>query len=243
MGEDGLHGGGVTEGEVGPAGQERTPSSTTEALNSEYLFTAFDVKPESGGRARQDAMKGDKVKAGRPNGADKNMSSPSVQDDKMQERGQWSNKLEFLLSVAGSIIGLGNMWRFPYLCYKNGGGAFLIPYLIFLFTCGVPLFFLEISLGQFTSEGGITCWRKISPLFEGLGYGTQVIVCLLNFYYIIVLAWGIFYFYFSFSWDLPWASCNNTWNTETCVEFQRRNESVNITLQENATSPVMEFWE
>lgn len=40
----------------------------------------------------------------------------------MEERGQWSNKLEFILSVAGSIIGLGNMWRFPYLCYKNGGG-------------------------------------------------------------------------------------------------------------------------
>uniref|UniRef100_A0A669DMJ5 Transporter n=1 Tax=Oreochromis niloticus TaxID=8128 RepID=A0A669DMJ5_ORENI len=131
----------------------------------------------------------------------------------MEERGQWSNKLEFVLSVAGSIIGLGNMWRFPYLCYKNGGGAFLIPYLIFLFTCGVPVFLLEVALGQYTSEGGITCWRKISPLFEGLGYGTQVIVTLLNFYYIIVLAWGIFYLSFSFSWDLPWSSCNNTWNT------------------------------
>uniref|UniRef100_A0A3Q3J4D2 Transporter n=1 Tax=Monopterus albus TaxID=43700 RepID=A0A3Q3J4D2_MONAL len=133
--------------------------------------------------------------------------------EKMEDRGQWSNKLEFILSVAGSIIGLGNVWRFPYLCYKNGGGAFLIPYLIFLFTCGVPVFFLETALGQYTSEGGITCWRKISPLFEGLGYGTQVIVTLLNFYYIIVLAWGIFYLAFSFSQDLAWSSCNNTWNT------------------------------
>uniref|UniRef100_A0A8C8E0W0 Transporter n=1 Tax=Oryzias sinensis TaxID=183150 RepID=A0A8C8E0W0_9TELE len=161
----------------------------------------------------------------------------------MEERGQWSNKLEFILSVAGSIIGLGNMWRFPYLCYKNGGGAFLIPYLIFLFTCGVPVFFLETALGQYTSEGGITCWRKISPLFEGLGYGTQVIVTLLNFYYIIVLAWGIFYLSFSFSWDLPWSSCNNTWNTENCVELQRRNTSINQTVNPNSTSPVIEFWE
>uniref|UniRef100_A0A3Q3J385 Transporter n=1 Tax=Monopterus albus TaxID=43700 RepID=A0A3Q3J385_MONAL len=138
----------------------------------------------------------------------------SVLKEKMEDRGQWSNKLEFILSVAGSIIGLGNVWRFPYLCYKNGGGAFLIPYLIFLFTCGVPVFFLETALGQYTSEGGITCWRKISPLFEGLGYGTQVIVTLLNFYYIIVLAWGIFYLAFSFSQDLAWSSCNNTWNTD-----------------------------
>uniref|UniRef100_A0A669BI59 Transporter n=1 Tax=Oreochromis niloticus TaxID=8128 RepID=A0A669BI59_ORENI len=162
---------------------------------------------------------------------------------KMEERGQWSNKLEFVLSVAGSIIGLGNMWRFPYLCYKNGGGAFLIPYLIFLFTCGVPVFLLEVALGQYTSEGGITCWRKISPLFEGLGYGTQVIVTLLNFYYIIVLAWGIFYLSFSFSWDLPWSSCNNTWNTENCVEFQRRNTSTDQMINPNTTSPVIEFWE
>ncbi|KAK2834745.1 hypothetical protein Q7C36_015446 [Tachysurus vachellii] len=134
-------------------------------------------------------------------------------DEKMKDRGQWSNKLEFVLSVAGEIIGLGNVWRFPYLCYKNGGGAFFIPYLIFLATCGVPVFFLETALGQYTSEGGVTCWRKISPLFEGIGYATQVIVALLNIYYIIVLAWGIFYLSFSFSWDLPWASCNNTWNT------------------------------
>uniref|UniRef100_A0A8C4FC20 Transporter n=1 Tax=Dicentrarchus labrax TaxID=13489 RepID=A0A8C4FC20_DICLA len=188
-------------------------------------------------------MKEDAAKAGLHNGTSqaKDLLPPS--EEKMEERGQWSNKIEFILSVAGSIIGLGNMWRFPYLCYKNGGGAFLIPYLIFLFTCGVPVFFLETALGQYTSEGGITCWRKISPLFEGLGYGTQVIVTLLNFYYIIVLAWGIFYLSFSFSWDLAWSSCNNSWNTENCVEFQRRNTSINQTINLNITSPVIEFWE
>ncbi|XP_054609313.1 sodium- and chloride-dependent GABA transporter 2-like isoform X2 [Dunckerocampus dactyliophorus] len=189
-------------------------------------------------------MKGDAAKVGLQNGSTSQALDPlPASEEKMEERGQWSNKVEFILSVAGSIIGLGNMWRFPYLCYKNGGGAFLIPYLIFLFACGVPVFFLETALGQYTSEGGITCWRKISPLFEGLGYGTQVIVTLLNFYYIVVLAWGMFYLSFSFSWDLPWSSCNNSWNTENCVEFQRRNTSINQTIFSNATSPVMEFWE
>ncbi|KAG7454302.1 hypothetical protein MATL_G00258150 [Megalops atlanticus] len=191
-------------------------------------------------------MKGDTESVPRvdsSNGHSRPLEIVPQTEEKMKERGQWSNKLEFVLSVAGEIIGLGNVWRFPYLCYKNGGGAFFIPYLIFLFTCGIPVFFLETSLGQFTSEGGITCWRKISPLFEGIGYATQVIVALLNVYYIIVLAWGIFYLSFSFSWDLPWSSCNNSWNTETCVEFQRRNDSVNYTHVENATSPVIEFWE
>ncbi|XP_053741259.1 sodium- and chloride-dependent GABA transporter 2-like [Synchiropus splendidus] len=162
-------------------------------------------------------------------------------EGKLKGRGQWANKMEFILSVAGEIIGLGNVWRFPYLCYKNGGGAFFIPYLIFLFTCGIPLFFLETAMGQYTSEGGITCWTKICPLFEGVGYATQVIVALLNVYYIIVLAWGIFYLFNSFTMNLPWASCNNTWNTKSCREF----EKVNGTFMhyENATSPVMEFWE
>uniref|UniRef100_A0A8C6U7E3 Transporter n=1 Tax=Neogobius melanostomus TaxID=47308 RepID=A0A8C6U7E3_9GOBI len=161
--------------------------------------------------------------------------------EKMAERGQWGNKLEFVLSVAGEIIGLGNVWRFPYLCYKNGGGAFFIPYLIFLFACGIPVFLLETALGQFTSEGGITCWRRICPLFEGVGYATQVIVALLNVYYVIVLAWAIFYLSHSFTWDLPWASCNNTWNTNSCMVFQKANSSANY--HENATSPVIEFWE
>lgn len=163
--------------------------------------------------------------------------------EKIEDRGQWNNKLEFVLSVAGEIIGLGNVWRFPYLCYRNGGGAFFIPYLIFLFTCGIPVFFLETALGQYTSEGGVTSWRKISPLFEGIGYATQVIVALLNFYYIIVLAWGIFYLSNSFTWELPWASCNNTWNTGSCVEFQKRNETYNWTAPANTTSPIIEFWE
>ncbi|XP_018541258.1 solute carrier family 6 member 22, tandem duplicate 1 isoform X1 [Lates calcarifer] len=158
-------------------------------------------------------------------------------------RGQWSSKIEFLLAVAGQIIGLGNVWRFPYLCYKNGGGVFFIPYVLFLFTCGIPLFLLETSLGQYTKQGSITCWRKICPLFEGMGYGSQVVVLYSSIYYIIILAWAFLYLFFSFNTELPWASCRNSWNTETCVEFDRRAYPVNWTVAENSTSPVREFWE
>ncbi|XP_041081434.1 sodium- and chloride-dependent GABA transporter 3-like [Polyodon spathula] len=162
-------------------------------------------------------------------------------DKKVNERGHWNNKVEFVLSVAGEIIGLGNVWRFPYLCYKNGGGAFLIPYVIFFICCGIPVFFLETALGQFTSEGGITCWRKVCPLFEGIGYATQIICAHLNVYYIIILSWAIFYLFNCFTTDLPWATCGHEWNTDNCVEFQRAN-STNCTYA-NATSPVIEFWE
>uniref|UniRef100_V9KCG5 Transporter n=1 Tax=Callorhinchus milii TaxID=7868 RepID=V9KCG5_CALMI len=164
--------------------------------------------------------------------------------ERVRERGHWNNKVEFVLSVAGEIIGLGNVWRFPYLCYKNGGGAFLIPYVIFFVCCGIPVFLLETALGQFTSQGGITCWRQICPLFEGIGYATQVIEAHVNIYYIIVLAWAIFYLLNSFTSELPWASCDHHWNTKNCVEFQKLNIT-NCTQDNtrNGTSSVIEFWE
>uniref|UniRef100_A0A3Q2PIK7 Transporter n=1 Tax=Fundulus heteroclitus TaxID=8078 RepID=A0A3Q2PIK7_FUNHE len=144
---------------------------------------------------------------------------PVSNEPKTHVRDQWATKMEFILAVAGHIVGLGNVWRFPYLCYKNGGGVFFIPYVLFLFTCGIPLFFLETSLGQFTSQGGITCWRKICPLFEGLGYGSQVVVLYTLVYYIIILAWTFLYLFSSFRSELPWVSCNNSWNTGSETTF------------------------
>ncbi|XP_010161728.1 sodium- and chloride-dependent betaine transporter [Antrostomus carolinensis] len=181
------------------------------------------------------------AKEGEPNGAI--LAPEEIKMEEMEERGQWSSKMEFVLSVAGEIIGLGNVWRFPYLCYKNGGGAFLIPYLIFLFTCGIPLFFLETALGQYTSQGGVTAWRKICPIFEGIGYASQVIECYLNIYYIIILSWALFYLFSSFTAVLPWASCNNPWNSDLCVDILNSSSWDNRTLPANATSPMIEFWE
>ncbi|KAG7478184.1 hypothetical protein MATL_G00077670 [Megalops atlanticus] len=166
-------------------------------------------------------------------------------EGKPPQREKWASKLDFVLSVAGGFVGLGNVWRFPYLCYKNGGGAFLIPYFIFLFGGGLPVFFLEVALGQFTSEGGITCWEKLCPIFTGIGYASIVIVSLLNVYYIVILAWGLYYLFQCFQPELPWAKCKQPWNTENCVEDTvRKNKSLwlasNVT---NFTSPVTEFWE
>uniref|UniRef100_A0A8C1JQV2 Transporter n=1 Tax=Cyprinus carpio TaxID=7962 RepID=A0A8C1JQV2_CYPCA len=164
-------------------------------------------------------------------------------EGQIEERGHWGSKAEFLLAVAGNVIGLGNVWRFPYLCYKYGGGAFLIPYLVFVVTCGVPLFLLETAMGQYTQEGGITCWHRLCPLAEGIGYAGQLILLYSCMYYIVILAWALFYLIFSFSSQLPWASCDNTWNTDDCVNLAAKNLTLNRTTLINSTPAATEFWE
>ncbi|XP_076446772.1 sodium- and chloride-dependent taurine transporter-like [Babylonia areolata] len=150
----------------------------------------------------------------------------STVSPKLVQREEWSRKIDFLFACVGFSVGLGNVWRFPFLCYRNGGGAFLIPYMVAVLLGGVPMFFLEVSLGQFMSEGGIGPW-KIAPLFQGIGYATTIIVFLLNCEYNIILTWAFYYVFSSFNSVLPWSHCNNDWNTDNCTTFDR---SANSTL-------------
>uniref|UniRef100_A0A674MMH0 Transporter n=1 Tax=Takifugu rubripes TaxID=31033 RepID=A0A674MMH0_TAKRU len=137
------------------------------------------------------------------------------------ERETWTRQMDFIMSCVGFAVGLGNVWRFPYLCYKNGGGVFLIPYLLFVFIGGIPVFFLEIALGQFMKQGGVSAWN-IAPLFKGLGLASMVIVFFCNTYYIMILVWGLYFLFHSFTTPLPWATCGHSWNTPNCTEDFRR---------------------
>ncbi|XP_053677421.1 sodium- and chloride-dependent GABA transporter 1-like isoform X2 [Anopheles nili] len=179
----------------------------------------------------------------------------------LPERGSWGSKLDFILSVVGLAIGLGNVWRFPYLCYKNGGGAFLIPYFVTLFLAGIPMFFMELALGQMLTIGGLGVF-KIAPIFKGIGYAAAVMSCWMNVYYIVILAWAIFYFFMSLRADVPWRTCDNAWNSINCVNPYDRKDLIcwkslganatvtkicslnsnNVSINDMA-DPVKEFWE
>nr|XP_046271840.1 sodium- and chloride-dependent GABA transporter 2-like isoform X1 [Scatophagus argus] len=171
-------------------------------------------------------------------------------ETKVEKREQWRKKREYILASAGNVVGLGNVWRFPYLCYKNGGGVFLLPYCFFALLCGLPLFLLETVIGQYMQEGAITCWNKICPLAKGTGYSI-IIIQLYSRLYIIVLAWALLYLFYCFQDPLPWATCNNPWNTDRCVDLTSANRTeihnsnlmVNWTSGNLTKSSVSEFWE
>lgn len=84
-----------------------------------------------------------------------------------EERESWDSKLTFLLATIGYAVGLGNVWRFPYLAQKNGGGAFLIPYFVMLAIEGIPIFYLELAIGQRLRKGAIGVWNQVSPYLAG----------------------------------------------------------------------------
>jgi len=168
------------------------------------------------------------------------------------ERETWTAKFDFILALMGFSIGLGNIWRFPYLCFKNGGGCFLIPYLICLVVAGVPVLVLEIALGQYTSQGAITAW-KICPLFQGIGYAGVLVMQYINIYYTVILGWALFYMFASFQSRLPWSHCGNEWNTPNCVVYSEESQTsklvTNSTILTNATvtsatkvSASQEYW-
>lgn len=174
-------------------------------------------------------------------GSDKNsIKSSSSGSSGEVKRETWGNHIEFMLSCIGYAVGLGNVWRFPYLCFRNGGGAFLVPYLLALLLAGLPLFFMEISMGQYSGLGVLTIW-KLAPVFKGLGWGMLMTSFLTCIYYNVIIAWCVYMFAASLTTELPWTTCDNAWNTERCTVTRiELNETMkNVTR----VSPSLEYWE
>ncbi|CAK1599056.1 unnamed protein product [Parnassius mnemosyne] len=132
------------------------------------------------------------------------------------ERASWGRPIEFILACLGYAVGLGNVWRFPYLCYRNGGGAFLIPFFLMMILIGLPLFYLELYIGQYTSLGPLKAFGAIGPVFSGLGYCTLVVISIISIYYMIIVSWTLFYTVVSIGGYLNWGSCENEYNTDFC---------------------------
>uniref|UniRef100_A0A673GSG4 Transporter n=1 Tax=Sinocyclocheilus rhinocerous TaxID=307959 RepID=A0A673GSG4_9TELE len=158
------------------------------------------------------------------------------------ERPQWDNKAQYMLTCVGFCVGLGNVWRFPYLCQSHGGGAFMIPFLILLVLEGVPLLHLEFAIGQRLRKGSVGVWRSINPYLVGVGIASMLVSFMVGMYYNTIIAWVMWYFFNSFQDPLPWSQCPVNENRTGFVSECERSSPVDYFWYRKTlnTTPVIE---
>ena len=173
-------------------------------------------------------------------------------EEEEEERETWGNPVQFFLATLGYSIGMGAMTRFPYVVLKNGGGAFLIPFLIFMLIAGAPLFYMEVILGQFSGKSPLKLW-ELSPAFRGLGVSCTLLSGIVALYY-MPLTWSALYMVLSIGPDVPWKDCGNYWNTDNCYDpsndtaydvVQNSTEQCRLNNNTNCTqyvSSTEEYW-
>lgn len=110
---------------------------------------------------------------------------------------QWSSRTGFILAAIGSAVGIGNIWRFSSVVGQNGGGAYLIPYLIAVFLCALPLMILELAMGRHFQGTVVSAFRSVKPPFRIIGWLLCGILFLILSYYLVITGWTIGYFLFS----------------------------------------------
>lgn len=154
-------------------------------------------------------------------GLDYGVGAHAITDSK-EDRPAWDNQIQFLCACIAFAVGLGNIWRFPYLAQTYGGGAFLIPYVIMLIFEGVPLFLMELSIGQRLRRGPIGAWTAFHPFLVGIGVASMVVSFSVGLYYNTIVAWCFWYICNSFTDPLPYATCplnlNKTGYETVCLQ-------------------------
>ncbi|WP_129656507.1 sodium-dependent transporter [Rothia halotolerans] len=139
------------------------------------------------------------------------MSRTSSTPAAPEKREGFSSRRVFIFAAIGSAIGLGNIWRFPYVAYDNGGGAFIIPYLVALLTAGIPLLFFDYAVGHRHRASAPLSFRRIHPKLEFLGWWQLAICFVIAAYYAVILAWAVMYTGFSFT---------RAWGSDPAAYFQ-----------------------
>ena len=120
--------------------------------------------------------------------------------------------------MVGYCVGLGNFWRFPYLCFRWGGALFFIPYWVCLLFIGIPVALMEMTLGQKFQRGDVGVFRGIHPRLAGVGLASVLASFAIVLYYNVIIAWSLIYLVASFSPVLPWSTSlpsngGDTWKT------------------------------
>ena len=128
----------------------------------------------------------------------------------MTQQTQWDSSLSFILAMIGAAVGLGNIWRFSYVLYSNGGGSFFIPYFTAIAIMGIPFLILEYGVGFSFKESFSKIVRDIKPEFEIIAWILVLFVFVVTIYYMVILSWDLVYLLSSFTFS---------WGTDTALYF------------------------
>ena len=116
----------------------------------------------------------------------------------MTNENKWGSNIAFVLAMIGSAVGLGNIWRYPYVLYSNGGGAFYIPYLVAIVALAIPFLILEYGVGYNYQSSFTKAIVKLKPKFEFYGWILPVVVFIMTVYYSTIIGWDGIYLFLSF---------------------------------------------
>ncbi|EOB1205800.1 sodium-dependent transporter [Photobacterium damselae] len=155
-------------------------------------------------------------------------------------REQWGSRAGFILAAVGSAIGLGNIWRFPYMAYENGGGAFFIPYLFAMLTAGIPFMIMEFTLGHKLHSAAPRAFAKLGGKYEWLGWFQVFIAAVIAVYYVAVIGWAISYLGFSFKQS--WGSDTNAFFFSEYLKLGEHSPSQLGGFQLHIAIPMMIAW-
>lgn len=155
-------------------------------------------------------------------------------------REQWGSRAGFILAAVGSAIGLGNIWRFPYMAYENGGGAFFIPYLFAMITAGIPFMIMEFSLGHKLRGAAPRAFSKLGAKFEWLGWFQVFIAAVIAVYYVAIIGWAISYLGMAFTQS--WGSDTNAFFFSEYLKLGENSPSQLGSLQFHIAIPMTIAW-
>jgi len=128
----------------------------------------------------------------------------------MTQQAQWDSSLAFIFAMIGAAVGLGNIWRFSYVLYSNGGGSFFIPYFVAIAIMGIPFLILEYGVGFSFKDSFSKIMKKIKPQFEVIAWILVLFVFIVVIYYMVILSWDLVYLLSSFTFN---------WGTDTAAYF------------------------
>ncbi|GAA2039378.1 sodium-dependent transporter [Yaniella flava] len=162
-------------------------------------------------------------------------SAPAASTRREAFGGRWI----FILAAMGSAVGLGNIWRIPYIAYENGGGAFIIPYLVALLSAGIPLLFFDYALGHRFKGSPPLAFRRLAKWTETIGWWKAMICVVIGLYYAAILGWAASYIFFSAT--EAWGDDPDAFFFENYLQMSET-PGVELTIVPGVFWPMLAIW-